>query len=200
MIKRAIDILASALALLFLALPMLAGAILIRLGSRGPAVFRQKRAGRGGKPFTMYKFRTMRAETDPYAPSPHSGGDERITGLGGFLRRRSLDELPQFFNVLRGDMSLVGPRPLYERQAAEWNDRQRRRLEVRPGLTGLAQVQGRGEITLEEKLELDVQYVENQSLWLDMKIILKTLRMAFSSPGQTYERRYSDKKERETDP
>ena len=96
-------------------------------------------------------------------------------------------------------MSLVGPRPLYERQAAEWNDRQRRRLEVRPGLTGLAQVSGRGELTIEEKLELDVQYVENHCLRRDLWIILKTIGMGFSSPRQTYERRYSAKKERETD-
>ena len=199
MVKRTSDIFLSLLGILMLALPMLVIAVLIRLGSRGPAVFRQRRAGRGGRPFTMYKFRTMRAEGDPYAPSPHSPDDQRITGIGRFLRQRSLDELPQLLNVLKGDMSLVGPRPLYERQAAEWNDRQRRRLEVRPGITGLAQVRGRGALTIEEKLELDVQYVEKRSWWLDCKIMIRTAGMAFSSPGTTYERRYSRTKERETD-
>jgi lipopolysaccharide/colanic/teichoic acid biosynthesis glycosyltransferase len=199
MVKRVLDILLSLIALLFLALPMLLIALFIRLGSRGGAIFRQRRVGRGGRPFTMYKFRTMRSGGDPYAPSPHGGDDPRLTRLGRFLRRWSLDELPQFFNILKGDMSLVGPRPLYERQAAEWNDRQRRRLEVRPGLTGLAQVRGRGDLTLEDKLELDVQYVENQSLWLDFVIIIRTLGAGCCRPGQTYERRYSRKKERETD-
>jgi lipopolysaccharide/colanic/teichoic acid biosynthesis glycosyltransferase len=202
MIKRSMDIVLSFFALLILTvlIPILpVVAVLVRLGSRGPAIFRQRRAGLGGRPFTMYKFRTMRADVDSYAPSPHSGDDPRVTRLGKFLRQTSLDEFPQFFNVLRGDMSLVGPRPLYERQAEEWNPRQRRRLEVRPGITGYAQVYGRGALTLEEKLELDVQYVERRSLVLDCKILLKTAGMAFSSPGQTYERRYSEKKERETD-
>ena len=199
MIKRTSDILLSLTAIYMLAVPMLLIAALIRLGSRGPAIFRQRRAGRGGKPFTMYKFRTLRAGDDPYAPSPHSPDDPRITKIGRFLRQSSLDELPQLFNVLKGDMSLVGPRPLYERQAAEWNDRRRRRLDVRPGITGLAQVLGRGELTLEEKLEMDVQYVEKQSWRLDGKILLRTVGMAFSSPGRTYERRYSQAKERETD-
>jgi lipopolysaccharide/colanic/teichoic acid biosynthesis glycosyltransferase len=199
MIKRTFDILASLLAILALAVPMLVIGLLIRLGSRGPAIFRQVRVGRGGRPFGMYKFRTMRADADPYAPSPHGADDPRLTGLGRRLRRRSLDELPQLFNVLKGDMSLVGPRPLYERQAAEWNGRQRRRLEVRPGLTGLAQVSGRGALTIEDKLELDVQYVERRSLWLDFRVILRTLGMGFSSPRQTYERRYSQQKARETD-
>ena len=199
MIKRTTDLVLSLLAILILAVPMLIIAVLIRLGSRGPAIFRQRRAGRGGRPFTMYKFRTMRTGGDPYAPSPHSADDPRLTRLGRFLRQRSLDELPQIFNVLKGDMSLVGPRPLYERQAGEWDQRQRRRLDVRPGITGYAQVYGRGALTVEEKLELDAQYVDKQSWWLDCKILMKTLGIAFSSPGQTYERRYSRAKERETD-
>jgi lipopolysaccharide/colanic/teichoic acid biosynthesis glycosyltransferase len=199
MIKRAIDILGSLLAILLLGWLMVLIAVLVRLGSRGPAVFRQRRAGRGGRPFTLYKFRTMRQDADPYAPSPRSEADARLTRLGKLLRRTSLDELPQFFNVLKGDMSLVGPRPLYERQAAEWNARQRRRLEVRPGVTGLAQTGGRAQLTLEEKLEMDVRYDEKQSLLLDLRIIMRTIGMAFSSPAQTYERRYSRDKERETD-
>ena len=199
MIKRATDIVVSLIAIVILAGPMLLAALLIRAGSRGPAIFRQRRMGRGGRPFTMYKFRTMRADTDPFGDSPHSPADERLTGLGRRLRQTSLDELPQLFNILKGDMSLVGPRPLYERQAAQWDDRQRRRLLVRPGLTGYAQAYGRGALTLEEKIELDLHYVDHQSLALDCRIVWKTLGNAFSSPGQTYERRYSQQKERESD-
>jgi undecaprenyl phosphate N,N'-diacetylbacillosamine 1-phosphate transferase len=199
MIKRAMDIILSFLALAGLSPLLLIIILLIRLGSRGPAIFRQARAGRGGKPFMMYKFRTMRTDTDPYAPSPHGGDDPRVTRLGRLLRRLSLDELPQLWNVLKGDMSLVGPRPLYERQAADWNDRQRKRLLVRPGLTGLAQVSGRGQLTIEDKLELDVQYVEKQSFRLDAGIVLKTIAQVLFSTGRNYERRYSRDKERETD-
>ena len=199
MIKRGLDIVISLFAIIVLAVPMLLIALIIRLGSRGKAIFRQRRAGRGGRPFVMYKFRTMRADVDPYGGSPHAGNDPRLTRFGRFLRQRSLDELPQLFNMLAGRMSLVGPRPLYERQAEKWDQRQRRRLDVRPGLTGYAQVYGRGELTHEEKIELDLHYVEHQSLRLDCRIIVRTLLGAFSSPGGTYERRYSRDKEQETD-
>ena len=145
----------------------------------------------------MLKFRTMRPDADPYGDSPHAGDDPRLTGVGRFLRKHSLDELPQLLNVLAGQMSLVGPRPLYERQASQWNDRQRRRLDVRPGVTGYAQVAGRGELTIEDKIEWDLYYVEHQSLWFDIKILVKTLAAPLRS-GQTYERRYSRDKERES--
>lgn len=164
--------------------------VIIRLGSRGPAIFTQQRAGRAGKAFTFYKFRTMRTDVNPYGPSPKAGDDPRLTRIGRFLRETSLDELPQLFNVLKGDMSLVGPRPLYVSQMAEWNDRQRRRLEVRPGLTGLAQVSGRGALTREEKLELDVQYVEQRSLLMDLKILLATAAQVLGRKS-IYEKRYS---------
>jgi len=164
----------------------------IRLSSSGPAVFRQKRVGRGGKPFMFYKFRTMRVDVDAFGPSPKSAEDPRLTKVGRFLREYSLDELPQLFNVLKGDMSIVGPRPLYVSQMAEWNDRQKKRLQVKPGLTGLAQVQGRGGLTVEEKLELDVKYVETQSLLLDLKIIMQTIGQVFRRQ-QIYEKRYSQK-------
>ena len=138
-LKRAFDLLVSGLMLVILS-PLLAGvAVAIRLTSRGPAIFRQERAGQNGRPFTFYKFRTMRLEADPFGPSPKSGDDPRLTRVGRFLRESSLDELPQLVNILRGDMSLVGPRPLYVSQMAEWNERQRKRLLVKPGLTGLAQ-------------------------------------------------------------
>ena len=176
-VKRAMDVVLAGTALAA-GWPFLAAlAILIRIDSPGPVLFRQERAGRRMRPFTVYKFRTMRADADPYDVSPMGREDARLTRLGRWLREMTLDELPQLWNVLKGDMSIVGPRPLYMSQARQFNERQRRRLEVRPGLTGLAQVLGRGEIPHEEKLELDVQYVERWGLWLDLKIILGSVRL-----------------------
>ncbi len=197
--KRIFDIVFASAAALVLAPLMLLIAAAIRLESPGRAIFRQRRAGRRGKPFVMLKFRTMRADVDPYGHSPRSADDRRLTRLGRRLRESSLDELPQLLNVLAGQMSIVGPRPLYERQAALWDGRQRRRLEVRPGITGYAQVYGRGELTHEDKIELDVQYVERQSFILDLKIVLKTFTNIFSRSGEVYEQRYSRHEERETD-
>jgi lipopolysaccharide/colanic/teichoic acid biosynthesis glycosyltransferase len=178
-VKRVIDVAVSALAL-GVGWPVLAViAILIRRESPGPAIFRQERAGRGMKPFTLYKFRTMRSDADPFGVSPQTAEDSRLTSLGRRLRETSLDELPQLWNVLRGDMSLVGPRPLYVSQAREFTERERRRLEVRPGLTGLAQVQGRGELPHKEKLEIDVQYVERQCPRLDLKILWRSFTGLF---------------------
>ncbi len=176
--------------LVLLAPLLLAIALAIRLSSRGPALFAQQRAGKGGKPFTLYKFRTMRLDVEPFGPSPRSPDDPRLTGVGRWLRERSLDELPQLANIVKGDMSLVGPRPLYVSQIAEWNDRQRRRLSVRPGLTGLAQIAGRGALTREQKLELDVQYVERAGLRLDAAVLLTTLARLCGRKG-IYEKRYS---------
>jgi len=189
--KRTLDILTAGLSLVILS-PLLATiAAAIRLGSRGPAIFRQQRAGKDGRPFTLYKFRTMRLDADPFGPSPKSGEDPRLTRLGRFLREHSLDELPQLINVVRGDMSLVGPRPLYVSQVPEWNERQRKRLQVKPGLTGLAQISGRGDLTREEKLELDVRYVERASLSLDVRILLATATR-IRGGGGIYEKRYSE--------
>ncbi len=161
-----------------------------KVTSKGPAIFKQERAGRDGKPFVFYKFRTMKLETDPFGPSPKSNADLRLTKIGKLLREYSLDELPQLFNVLKGDMSIVGPRPLYLSQMAEWDDRQKKRLLVKPGLTGLAQISGRGELTREEKLELDVRYIETASFWLDIKIILTTILQVFTRKN-IYEKKYS---------
>ena len=170
-VKRIADVLVAG-GLLLVGWPVLAAlALAVRLESRGPAIFRQERAGRHMKPFTMYKFRSMRADADPYGVSPKGTADPRLTRLGRWLRETSLDELPQLWNVLVGDMSLIGPRPLYTSQARAFTARQRRRLEVRPGITGLAQVTGRGDLPHEEKLELDVRYVERASLWLDLKVL-----------------------------
>ena len=191
MLKRVLDIIVAGILLVML-LPVLVGiAIAIRLSSRGPALFRQERAGQAGRPFVFYKFRTMRVEAEPFGPSPKSGDDPRLTKLGRFLREYSLDELPQLINIVKGDMSLVGPRPLYVAQIPEWNERQRKRLFVKPGLTGLAQISGRGALTREEKLELDVKYVEEASLWLDGRILLATLTRVLARRG-IYEKKYCE--------
>jgi lipopolysaccharide/colanic/teichoic acid biosynthesis glycosyltransferase len=188
--KRLTDIVLAAAAILILLVVFLIIIILIRLTSKGPAVFKQKRAGKNGKPFIFYKFRTMKNNSDPFGSSPKSCRDERITKIGRFLREYSLDELPQLFNIIKGDMSIVGPRPLYISQIDEWNDRQKKRLNVKPGLTGLAQISGRGELTREEKLEYDVKYVENACWSMDIKIILKTIALVAGREG-IYEKRYS---------
>lgn len=189
-LKRGLDIIISLSALIILCPALFFIIIVIKLSSKGPAIFKQERAGKNGKPFIFYKFRTMILDTDPLGPSPKSGHDPRLTKVGRILREYSLDELPQLFNIVKGDMSVVGPRPLYLSQIHEWNERQKKRLLVKPGLTGLAQISGRGELTREEKLELDVKYVETAGLLADMKIILATIAHVFSRKG-IYEKRYS---------
>ena len=189
-LKRGLDWYAALCALLAVAPLFALLAWLIRREGPGPVIFRQTRAGHDGQPFTLLKFRTMRTDADPYGDSPQGGEDPRITRVGRFLRETSLDELPQLVNVLRGDMSLVGPRPLYLQQMAEWNTRQRGRLLVKPGLTGLAQIHGRGSLTIEDKLEWDVRYVEQASLGTDVKIILRTLTQLIGR-GDIYEVQYS---------
>lgn len=191
MTKRILDFGASGTLLLGLSPLLIVIATLIRLTSKGPAIFVQERAGLGGRAFRFYKYRTMTLEADPYGASPKSGDDPRLTSFGRFLRETSLDELPQLFNILKGDMTLVGPRPLYVAQIAEWTPHQRRRLEVKPGLTGLAQTSGRGELTREAKLALDVRYVERANWRLDLKIIIATVRQVFGGKA-IYEQRYSE--------
>ena len=193
-IKRAFDILfvLAISPLLFIVIGLIA--IIVRLTSGSPVFFRQERAGRNMQPFIIYKFRTMRTDTDPFGPSPKTGTDDRMTRIGNWLRKYSLDELPQFFNVLKGNMSLVGPRPLYMDQARQWNERQKRRLLVEPGLTGLAQISGRGSLTVEDKLDLDVRYVDNQSLWQDLRIFIATFFKVLR-PKNIYEKRYSSTEE-----
>jgi lipopolysaccharide/colanic/teichoic acid biosynthesis glycosyltransferase len=190
LLKRFIDIFVSLLAVAILLPIFVVIIIAIKINSRGQVIFKQERTGRNSRPFTFYKFRTMRSDVDPFGPSPKSGNDPRLTKIGRFLREYSLDELPQLFNVLKGDMSIVGPRPLYMEQVKEWDDRQKKRLLVKPGITGLAQISGRGELTREEKLELDVQYVENAGFWLDLKIIFITILQVFRRKS-IYEKRYS---------
>lgn len=187
MLKRLMDIAGASIGLILLSPVMLILAMRIRRQMGPPAVFSQPRAGLNGNQFVIYKFRSM---TDERGPDGELLPDaERLTPLGIFLRRTSLDELPQLWNVLRGDMSLVGPRPLLLRYVPRYSERQRRRLDVRPGITGWAQINGRNAISWEEKFELDVWYVENRSIWLDVRIILMTvrkilLREGISSPGE----------------
>lgn len=188
--KRILDFVVSLIGFLLLLPLMIILAITIKFSSKGAVVFKQERAGKNAKPFTLYKFRTMRTDVDPFGPSPKAGNDPRLTRIGIFLREHSLDELPQLINVIKGNMSLVGPRPLYISQIPEWDDRQKKRLLVKPGLTGLAQINGRGELTREEKLEFDVVYVENANFWLDIKIILKTFGKVFGK-SEIYEKKYS---------
>ncbi len=188
--KRLSDLIISILAISLLFPLFLVIVLAVRLSGKGPAVFRQQRAGKNGKPFIFYKFRTMKNDADPFGASPKSGDDPRLTKIGKLLREYSLDELPQLFNILKGDMSIVGPRPLYISQMAEWDQRQKKRLLVKPGLTGLAQISGRGGLTREEKLELDVKYVETAGLCTDVKIILATIAQVFVRKN-IYERKYS---------
>ena len=189
-LKRGLDIIISLSSLILLWPILVLIVIAIKISSKGPAVFKQQRAGKNGNPFVFYKFRTMTIDADPFGPSPKSGWDPRLTKAGKILREYSLDELPQLFNILKGDMSVVGPRPLYLSQIPEWSERQKKRLLVKPGLTGLAQISGRGEITREEKLELDVKYVETVSFSADVRIVLATITYVFSRKC-IYEKRYS---------
>jgi sugar transferase EpsL len=195
-LARIIELLVVIPALIVAAPLMLVIAVLIRATSPGPAVFRQERVGLRGCRFTLYKFRTMRADTDPYGFSPQDRGDPRLTRVGRWIRETSLDELPQLFNVLKGDMTLVGPRPLLGWQYEQWTERQRRRCDVKPGLTGWAQVRGRGDISHEAKIELDLWYVERRSLALDLKILLLTLAHVFRRKA-IYETNYHGRQEAE---
>ena len=182
--SRALDVALSA-ALLLITSPLLAlAAIVIRLESRGPVFYRQLRVGRAGEPFQLWKLRTM----VPGAESMGAGiyvleGDPRITRTGRLLRRFSLDELPNLVNVLRGDMAIVGPRPTVQEQVDRYTDRQLRRLEVKPGITGWAQVNGRTSLSWPERIELDVWYVEHRSIRLDIRILTKTARMLATGHG-----------------
>ena len=182
--SRPLDAAVAALALVVTA-PLLAAAMLaIRLESRGSPIYRQRRVGRNGEPFELYKLRTMVAGAEHIgAGMAVNAGDARITRVGALLRRFSLDELPNLVNVLRGEMAIVGPRPTIQAQVDQYTERQRRRLEVKPGITGWAQVNGRASLPWDERIELDVWYVDHRSLWLDVRILLRTARMLASGHG-----------------
>lgn len=181
MFTRFFDLVVSAIALLILApiIAIVAWKISRKMGT--PVLFRQVRPGLNGKPFEMIKFRTMKDAVDPEGnPLPDS---ERLTSFGQFLRSSSLDELPELWNVLKGDMSLVGPRPLLIEYLPLYSPEQARRHEVRPGVTGWAQINGRNALSWEEKFKLDVWYVDNQSLWLDIKILFLTVKKVLMRDG-----------------
>ena len=179
--RRFFDLSVTLLALLLLALPLLLLALLVRTKLGSPVFFRQTRPGLHGKPFEMVKFRTMTDARD--AQGELLPDSERLPPFGRFLRSSSLDELPELWNVLKGEMSLVGPRPLLMEYLPLYTPQQYRRHEVRPGVTGWAQVNGRNAISWEEKFALDVWYVENQSFWLDVKILFLTVKKVLVKDG-----------------
>jgi lipopolysaccharide/colanic/teichoic acid biosynthesis glycosyltransferase len=183
-VNRALDVAGAVLGLAVAAPALAAAAVAIKLEDRGPVLYRQRRVGRHGSEFELLKLRTMivGAETQGAGWAVNEG-DPRITRTGRVLRRLSLDELPQLWNVLRGDMSLVGPRPTLAYQVERYTPRQRRRLDVKPGLTGWAQVHGRAALPWDERIELDVWYVENRSALVDLRILLRTPLALF---GGTY--------------
>ncbi|HYM45783.1 MAG TPA: sugar transferase [Solirubrobacteraceae bacterium] len=184
MIRRALDVAVSALALA-LAAPVLAAAMVaIRLESPGPVVYRQRRAGRDGRPFDVLKLRTMVDGAEHIgAGLAIDANDSRVTRVGALLRRTSLDELPNLLNVLRGEMSLIGPRPTLPAQVEQYTERQRGRLAVKPGITGWAQVNGRASLPWAERIELDLHYIEHRSLALDLKILWRTPALVLGGSG-----------------
>lgn len=181
MIKRLFDIVAAAAALLLLSPVLAAVAVLVALKMGRPIFFTQHRPGLHEKPFLMLKFRTMRDATDVHGQTLDDA--QRLTPFGRWLRSTSLDELPELWNVLKGELSLVGPRPLLMEYLPYYDDVQRRRHEVRPGLTGWAQVNGRNAVDWAERFELDVWYVDHRSFWLDMKILIMTVRLVLARKG-----------------
>lgn len=176
--KRSLDLVLAGLGLLVLSPLLLAIAVAVRVGLGPPVLFRQVRPGLRGRPFTLYKFRSLLPD-----PDGTRSDQERLTRLGAVLRRTSLDELPELWNVLRGDMSLVGPRPLLLEYLPLYTPEQARRHEVRPGITGWAQINGRNAISWEEKFRLDLWYVEHRSLWLDLRILARTLGRVIAGEG-----------------
>ena len=183
-LNRALDTLIAGTALI-LTSPVLATAIVaIRIESSGTPIYRQRRVGKDGRPFELLKLRTMVTGAEYLgAGLAVNEGDPRITRVGRVLRRFSLDELPNLINVLRGEMAIVGPRPTIQAQVDQYTERQRRRLEVKPGITGWAQVNGRASLPWHERIELDIWYVENRSLWLDLRILAKTFRLLVTGHG-----------------
>jgi lipopolysaccharide/colanic/teichoic acid biosynthesis glycosyltransferase len=182
--SRALDLLVASLALTLTAPLLAAAAILIKVESRGPVFYRQRRVGRGGEPFELWKLRTMVRGAETMGAGIYVvEGDARITRTGRLLRRFSLDEIPNLVNVLKGEMAIVGPRPTVQEQVDRYTERQRRRLEVKPGITGWAQINGRTSLPWPERIELDVWYVENRSLRLDLRILGRTARMLATGHG-----------------
>ena len=189
-IKRLIDIICSFVGILVLSPLFIIIAIIVKFTSKGPIFFSQKRVGRNGKEFDMYKFRSMvvnaeelkeklAAQNEMSGPMFKMKDDPRVTKVGKFIRKTSIDELPQLWNILKGDMSLVGPRPSLPKEVAQFEDWMYKRLEVKPGLTCYWQVSGRNNIDFEDWMKLDIRYVEEKNLWIDIKLICKTVFVLF---------------------
>jgi lipopolysaccharide/colanic/teichoic acid biosynthesis glycosyltransferase len=179
-VNRALDVAVAGVGLVVASPFLAAAALATKLGDRGPVLYRQTRVGRNGEDFEMLKLRTMVVGAEGMGSGPAvDAGDTRITRVGSFLRRTSIDELPQLWNVLRGDMSIVGPRPTFRYQVEQYDEHQLRRLEVRPGLTGWAQINGRAALSWPERIELDVWYVDNRSPRIDLAILLRTPLVLF---------------------
>lgn len=190
-LKRTFDIVVSVVALLMLTIipVMIVVPIVIKLTSKGPAMFKQTRIGKNGKPFVMYKFRTM--ITEQYDKNGvEIMSEDRITKIGKILRKTSLDELPQLFNVLNGTMSIIGPRPMLDYQAPRCIGEENLRFEMRPGLTGYAQVKGRNNIIWEERIQYDIEYVKTFTFWLDIVILFKTVLLVFKKQGTEVKAEY----------
>lgn len=185
-IKRAFDIIVSFFAGMILLIPMAVVAILIKLDSKGPAVFKQERLGKGGKPFVMYKFRSMRIDAEANGPQWASENDDRCTKFGHFIRKCRIDELPQLINIFKGEMSFVGPRPerahFYE-EFEKYIPGFKNRLLVTPGLTGYAQINGGYTLKPEEKIVFDMEYIKKRSLKMDFYCIFKTIAVVFTHEG-----------------
>ncbi|KRQ87433.1 putative sugar transferase EpsL [Caloramator mitchellensis] len=183
-IKRLFDFMFSLILLIILFPLFLLISILIKLDSKGEVFFKQERAGLNGKPFMIYKFRTMVKNAEKIGDGYYTGeNDPRITKVGNLLRKTSLDELPQLINILKGEMSIIGPRPTLMYQVEKYDEFQKKRLLMKPGVTGLAQVNGRNSLSWPERIKYDVQYVENWSLWLDIKIFFRTFLVVLKGEG-----------------
>lgn len=185
-LKRLSDILVSLLVATLGLLPMLIIALCIKIDSRGPVIFKQERLGKDGKSFTMYKFRSMRVDAEADGPKWAEKEDDRCTKVGALLRKTRLDELPQFWNILKGEMSLVGPRPerpFFYDEFETYIHGFRNRLVVRPGLTGWAQVSGGYDLKPEEKIVYDMEYIANMSVRMDLRCMVRTLRLVFTHEG-----------------
>ena len=176
-VKRAFDIIVSLIALIILAIPMIIVAILIKLEDGSPAIFKQVRMGKDLKPFNIYKFRTMKTQREEL--NSELSHEEMVTKVGKVLRATSIDELPQLINILKGEMSFIGPRPWIVEYYEWFTDEQKRRSDVRPGITGLAQIKGRNGINIFKKINYDLEYVDNMSLWLDIKIFFGSIVAVF---------------------
>lgn len=183
--KRLFDFVSSLIGIIITSPIFILVSVAIKLDSKGPVIFKQRRVGYQGRIFEIYKFRSMIVNAENLGAGIYFEGenDPRFTKVGKFIRKTSLDELPQLLNIIKGDMSIVGPRPLLPVTIEQMNNYQKRRLEKKPGVTGWAQVNGRNELSMKERIERDIWYIDHYSFWLDIKIIFKTIKVVFRKEG-----------------